>query len=164
VSFLRTGQTPNTDSSEAKLVSWVITYQDQSLTNRIINMVAQNAQQDPNDVKNMLVASLTQTASSAAIPQFKAALQQAANFLNDPNVIAISIQPAKPYSINAINSFISNRFNEDTLFNQSLANLDPSQRLAAYQAYQQQRDAKITDFLTQLGFSVVATPSSANNQ
>lgn len=158
VSFIRSGNYPSGTENDAKLAVFMVDYQDQSLVSRIINMIAQNAQQSPGDVTNMLVTSLTQTAAGENVPQFKTALQQFANFINKPNLITLIVHPAKPYSINAINTFITDRFKEETAFNKSLAKVDPADRLAQYQAHQQARDAKLSKFLTQLGFSVLATP------
>lgn len=148
-------------STHTLLQSYVVQYTDQSLVDRIYKAISQNSGQSVSDLKLLANQQLEQAANNTHIPQFKNALLQLKSFINQPGSLTLSIQPAKPYNLDAANQFINQRIEGDEAYNKQLKATDPAARAPLEQAHARQTNADLSKFLNELGFNVTATPPLA---
>jgi hypothetical protein len=155
------GTTNNTQALAPDLIqSATLSYQDASLTHRIIQNMAQNSGATLADTQNGIITMINGLSRDLAIPQMNAMAMAINSFILNPQNLTLNLQPTTPFSFDDIANFFVAQQQRNQVIQQNLSKLNGDGRTKAYGSYLQQSFTAYSDFFNRIGLSVTANSNS----
>jgi hypothetical protein len=136
-----------------------ISYQDNSLVQRVLQNMAQNSGQTYAATQNVVINTLNNLAQNLNIPQMNNITTQLRLFILNPGLLTLNINPSVPFSLNDVANFFIAQQQRNQMIQQRLLKLTGTSRNKAYATYMVNSLAAYSAFFNRIGLSVSTNPS-----